>query len=177
MCNARCLCHTYLLYIWKPPFKNPVYIPVINFIMSFLAFNNLFRHMLPHLGTTTAPADFNVYVRSFTALSINVTVPIYGSECVDEYRATLQTSNQSVRVVNVNQRVYTFDFFVNICRDVLIHSFVEAVGITDDFEGATATIDLLSTFNRVTLLSQKFTSTGLRIVLFWEVSIYCYALN
>ena len=79
---------------------------------------------------------------SLSALTVDMTAPVYGRECVDLYRATavvggmiLPTMEQSV--TDPTQDMYSFVFpGVDLCRDMLIS--VTAVAVTNGIEGTMA---------------------------------------
>ena len=71
-----------------------------------------------------------------------MTVPEYGRECVDMYRATAVvggvTLEQPVNVTDPNQMMYSFEFSgLDLCRDMLTSA--TAVGVTNGVEGTMAT--------------------------------------
>ena len=95
---------------------------------------------------------------------------------MDWYRASINglqspSSNlsQTVAVTNSSQQAYTFDFTLDVCRDVLVNAVVTANTITNGVEGANKTVNIIDSLSSFTHTSQIFNSTGIRHILTWEV--------
>lgn len=94
-----------------------------------------------------------------------MTVPDYGSICVDQYRLSFIDSSQNLslnRTLNVSdpiQPIYTFDFLVEITSNIDVN--IQAVAITNYEESNTSTETLIDILNKMaeTLLPTS-TSTG-----------------
>ena len=80
---------------------------------------------------------------SLSTLTVDMTAPVYGRECVDLYRATAVVGGMTLPtidqpVTDPNQAMYSFDFpGVDLCRDML--TSVTAVAVTNGMEGTMAT--------------------------------------
>ena len=66
-------------------------------------------------------------------------IPNTGAICVDRYNATIQvgdTTNFVVKdVTDPGQETYSFEFPVNLCRNMLTSATARAVAVTDNMEG------------------------------------------
>ena len=103
----------------------------------------------------------------FTGVYVNVTIPNVGSMCVDEYRANIsgiqavQTSLRQV-VTDSLQRMYTFRFAADLCREVTTGLFATAHTLSDGAIGPSLTVmgpaDMLnrtSEFHDHTMITDK----------------------
>ena len=132
---------------------------------------------IPFLGIASAPSIASINAISLTDLRINVTVPEYGSVCVDKYRTIIDGTQTpaltiSQTVVDPHQETYSFDFAVDTCRDALMSGYVTAVASTNGMDGANSTENVMNVLNSVVVTSQCFITTGIRITLKWKV---CYS--
>ena len=81
----------------------------------------------------------------FTGINVNVTIPNEGSVCVDEYRANIsgiqavQTSLRQV-VTDSRQRVYTFRFAADLCRESTTGLFATAHTLSNGAIGPSLTV-------------------------------------
>ena len=94
-----------------------------------------------YIGVASAPT-VSVRPGSLTSLTVDMTVPEYGRECVDMYRATAVvggvTLEQPVNVTDPNQMMYSFPFSrLDLCRDMLTSATV--VVVTNGVVGTMAT--------------------------------------
>ena len=85
------------------------------------------------------------------------------------------TLNKSITVSNVSQQVYSLSFTFEICQNLLINIYVNAVAITNGLKGVTTTKNVMDSLNNVTLTSQMFTSTGIENTLSFEVNPFLQA--
>ena len=88
-----------------------------------------------------------------------MTVPTYGSECVDFYRATVRVGgvilpSMELTVTDPNQVTYIFTFTeLELCMDPI--NSVAVAGVTDDVagvEGSPAVTDIIDRFSKKTAL-------------------------
>ena len=90
-------------------------------------------------GTTSAPAALSTHVIGLSGILVNVTIPLYGGICVDEYKVTLGGSQNPVTlhqtVTNASQNTYSFYFSADLCRQNLAGLNFTAVAITNGMEG------------------------------------------
>ena len=78
-----------------------------------------------------------------SGLMVNMTIPVYGSECVDVYSTTIDGLRTPLRhnesVTDPSQSRYSFYFEVNICQE-LGDITVSVVSNTNGIHGATYTL-------------------------------------
>lgn len=120
----------------------------------------------------------NARSASSALLMITITIPAYGSVCVDAYRVTIAISdysesskisslslNQTLVVSNSSQQLYNFNFTTEITLDMLIsiNATITSVAITNGMEGDTTNVALIDVLNReiTTSDSLMFTTTGI----------------
>ena len=78
--------------------------------------------VLSILGTASSPVGVTIQPVGLSGLLVNMTIPLYGSECVDLYSASIEGLNgqTSLRVnksvMDVQQRGYTFFFAFDLCQ-------------------------------------------------------------
>ena len=137
----------------------------------------LIRNNFYSTGLASAPT-VSIQPINLIGLLVNVTIPDYGSICVDRYRASIDglqspSSNlsQTVAVINSSQQEYTFHFTLDVCRDALVNAVATANTILNGVEGANKTVNIINTLSRYTLTSQMFISTGIKHILTWEVHV------
>ena len=103
---------------------------------------------------------------------------------MNEYRAYINVSetpmstvtlNKSISASNVSQQVYSLSFTFEICQNLLINTYVNAVAITNGSKGVNTTKSVTDSLNNVTLTSQMFTSTGIENTLSFEVNPFLQA--
>ena len=80
------------------------------------------------------------------------------------------TLNKTIIVSNVSQQVYSLSFTLDVCQNLLINTYVNAVAITNGLKGVTTTKNIMDSLNNVTLTSQVFTSTGIENTLSFKVN-------
>ena len=112
------------------------------------------HNVLCAFHTCTGPAAAPlVAVRpgGLSTITVDITAPVYGRECVDYYRGNavvgerILTRNRTV--TDPNQALYTIVFpGVDLCGDILNN--VTAVGVTDGREGTSSTPFTMDVFNR-----------------------------
>ena len=77
--------------------------------------------VLSLLGTASSPRDVTIQPVGLSSLLVNMTIPLYGSECVDEYSASIERPNGQLQtllrpVIDVHQSGYTFFFAFDLCQ-------------------------------------------------------------
>ena len=78
--------------------------------------------VLSILGTASSPVGVTIQPVGLSGLLVNMTIPLYGSECVDEYSTSIEGLNGQTflrlnkSVIDVHQRGYTFFFAFDLCQ-------------------------------------------------------------
>ena len=100
---------------------------------------------LSHPGPASAPTIVTISPQGLTTLTMDMTVPITGEICVDNYRATIMEEggmrlSQEHVVTDATQNLYKFEFSeLDLCGEMRPSYTATATAVTNGTEGATAT--------------------------------------
>ena len=112
----------------------------------------MYGNSLSLSGTASAPTALSTHPVGLSGILVNVTIPLYGGICIDEYKVTLGRYQNPLTlhqtVTNANQTMYSFYFSVDLCRQNLTGVNFTVVAITNGVEGDELISEAMDTLER-----------------------------